>query len=315
MQGGLPSRPSLAIIIVNWNSGEQLRACLDSLFAADASNFALQSVVVVDNASTDGSVQGLDERVLLLRNANNVGFAKACNQGARVAQLHAQADYLLFLNPDTVLQADSLQRPIAFMQLPSNADIGICGIQLRDADGAISRSCARFPSLRTMAHHMLGLDRVLPHRFPSHFMFDFPHTSSQCVDHVIGAFFLVRQSLFEQLRGFDEDFFLYWEDLDFSLRAQQAGFRSFYLAEVSALHKGGGCSEQIRARRLFLSLKHRLIYCRKHFSRRDQKLVLFGTFFLEWPIRMAHALLRGQWQQATQTLRAYVWLAKDCWQP
>jgi len=105
----------LDIVIVNWNSGEQLKSCLESIVKTDKTGFELNKVVVVDNASSDNSLFGLEEIDLplkIIRNSTNRGFAAACNQGAK----ESDADYLLFLNPDTVLFKDSLSKPIAFME-------------------------------------------------------------------------------------------------------------------------------------------------------------------------------------------------------
>ncbi len=115
---------SLDIVIVNWNTGGQLRACLASIAAAAQDGFVLNRVVVVDNGSKDGSAEGLQDfsvPLMVLRNRENRGFAAACNQGAQ----GSAADYLLFLNPDVRLYPDSLARPIRFMEEPVNARIGI----------------------------------------------------------------------------------------------------------------------------------------------------------------------------------------------
>ncbi|MDP2794825.1 MAG: glycosyltransferase family 2 protein [Sulfurisoma sp.] len=291
-------------MIVNWNAGEFLAQCLGSLLAADCSGVRIARIVIIDNASTDGSMEGLaglDGRIRLVVNTTNLGFAAACNLGAA----DSSADYLLFLNPDTRLFRESLSLPVTFMEQPRNAGIGICGIQLLDDRGLPARSCARFPTTRSLIHHMLGLDRLLPNGFPSHFMADWDHATSRCVDHVIGAFFLVRRTLFERLGGFDERFFLYWEDLDFSLMAHGLGYRSYFLAEAGAYHKGGGTSGRIRARRLFYSLRSRLLFSGKHFGRLDRMLVAVGTFCVEPLVRLGHALLRGSPRQFVETLSGY----------
>ena len=134
----------LDIVIVNWNSGIQLKKCLESIATTRQDNYRLDRVVVVDNASADGSTEKLGNlgiRLVVIRNETNRGFAAACNQGAR----GSAADYLLFLNPDTRVLEDSLEKPIAFMEHPSNSKVGIVGIQLVGDDGEIHRSCTRFP--------------------------------------------------------------------------------------------------------------------------------------------------------------------------
>jgi N-acetylglucosaminyl-diphospho-decaprenol L-rhamnosyltransferase len=293
----------LDIVIVNWNSGIQLRKCLESIDGSRRGSYQLSRVVVVDNASLDGSAEGfgnLGFQLAVIRNETNRGFAAACNQGAR----GSNADYLLFLNPDTCLFEDSLDKPIAFMEHPTNRMIGIVGIQLVD-EGGIQRSCTRFPEPRHFLSQMLGLDRLFPRQFPSHFMATWNHRESRRVDHVIGAFYLIRRELFEKLRGFDERFFVYLEDLDLSYRAYQAGWHSFYLAEVKAYHKGGGTSEQIKSVRLFYSLRSRILYGFKHFRGWTASGLMLGTLFLEPLIRSIWSLVRFASRELSETMQAY----------
>lgn len=271
---------SLDIVIVNWNSGEQLRQCLGSIAAAERTGLQLERVVVVDNASSDGSeecLEGIGIPFMLIRNADNRGFAAACNQGAK----GSQADYLLFLNPDTRLFSDSLVSSIGFLEGEGAGDIGICGVQLVDEEGNVSRSCARFPTVRTFVYRALGLDKLNPVMFPGHLMLDWDHRESREVDQVIGAFFLVRSAVFERLDGFDERFFVYFEEADFSLRASRLGWKSYYLASARAYHKGGGSSGQAKARRLLYSLTSRILYGYKHFSALDATLLLLFAATIE----------------------------------
>lgn len=304
--------PLLDIIIINWNSGEQLRQCLASIVSADQDHFTLSRVCVIDNASQDDSLNGIEQYNLpiqVIRNQRNRGFAAACNQGAR----DSQADYLLFLNPDIKLYRNSLKVPIVFMEQPGNEKVGIAGIQLVDDSGRVARTCARFPTPGRFFSKMLGLDRLFPRLFPSHFMTEWDHRESREVDQVMGAFFLVRRPLFEALGGFDERFFVYFEDLDFSLRAKQAGWRSFYLAETQAYHKGGGISEQIRATRLFYSLRSRILYNYKHFNSWAATGLALGTLLLEPLTRLVWAAVRRSGKEIVETLKGYLMLWK--WAP
>jgi len=301
-------RTSLDIIIVNWNSGAQLRACLASLARASRAAFDLERVVVVDNASSDGSadaMDGLELPLLVLRNAENRGFAAACNQGAR----DSTAEHLLFLNPDTLLLEESLAVPVSFMGDPANSGVGICGIQLLDEEGAVSRSCSRFPTTSMAVCKMLGLDRLLPPSLPRQRMTEWDHASSREVDQVIGAFFLVRRSLFEALGGFDERFFVYYEEVDFSFRAAAKGYRSRYLAAASAVHRGGGCTDQVKARRLAYSLRSRIEYGLKHFSKTSAAALILTTLLVEPATRSVWALLHGSLLSCRETLSGYreVW--------
>lgn len=300
----------LAIIIVNWNSGTQLRDCLASLARARslrATELALIRVIVVDNASTDGSAQNLDagETPLeLILNTENRGFGAACNQGARAA---GDCDALLFLNPDTLLYEHSLDLPMA--RLTASDRIGIVGIQLIDESGEVARSCARFPAASQVLAHALALDRLVPRWGQA--MREWDHRSTRTVDQVIGAFFLIRRPLFEALGGFDERFFVYYEEVDLARRARQAGWSSLYLAEAQAFHRGGGTSGQALGRRLFYVLRSRLAYFAKHGSWLDRTVVGLTTWLVEPITRLALLLLGRRFRELNALFEAYRWLALD----
>lgn len=296
--------PSIDIVIVNWNAGLQLRACLESVIKADKKGINLIRVVIVDNASTDLSLENITELNLplnIIRNDINLGFAAACNQGAQ----KSKADYLLFLNPDTILNDNSLTAPVCFMQKSENTHVGITGIQLVDEKNLVSRTCAEFPTPAMFYAKMLGLDQIIPRRFPSHAMSEWDHNTNKKVDHVIGAFFLVRTSLFRLIQGFDTRYFVYLEDLDFSLRAKQNGFDSYYLADVRAFHKGGGTSDQIKATRLFYSLRSRILYANKHFNAFSASAHTFGTLVIEPLLRLIIMLLKFSRLGMLETIQGY----------
>ncbi|WP_170005752.1 glycosyltransferase family 2 protein [Marinobacter guineae] len=289
----------LDIIVVNWNAGPQLKTCVDSVtqFGGDY----VGKIIVVDNGSIDGSetsVEGMPN-VTLIRAGENLGFGKACNLGAK----DADSDYLLFLNPDAALFEGTLRKVVNFMQAPANQVVGICGAQLIEESGKVSRSCARFPSVTGFLAHAVGLDRIFPGLGNS--MAEWDHLADRKVDQVIGAFFFVRRRLFEQLQGFDERFFVYFEEVDFSYRARLAGWQSFYLADAQAFHAGGGTSNQVKARRLFYSLRSRLLYAFKHFSFPAALMVLATTLLLEPLARSALALARRSLSGLKETWAGY----------
>lgn len=293
---------SIDIVIVNWNSGAQLRTCVESVVAFG--DGLIGNIIIVDNGSADGSLDGLASftpALKIIRNIENKGFAAACNQGAR----NSRADYLLFLNPDTRLFPNSLTKPLAFMEAAQNQTVGICGIQLLDDSGNASRSCTRFPTPRMFYSRILGLTRLFPGFFSDHFMAEWEHDENREVDHVIGAFYMVRRQLFEQLDGFDERFFVYLEDLDFSYRATKSGWKSYYLAEAQAYHKGGGTSEQVKAKRLFYSLHSRILYGYKHFSRTQATMLLLATLLLEPLARLALNAFKRSSIDVRETISGY----------
>ena len=302
----LADQAVLDVVIVNWNAGKLLRECVESVLTYSAD--AVARVVVVDNGSTDGSADAVDglAGVEVIRTGENLGFAAACNRGAAVGD----APYVLFLNPDARLFSDSLSVPLAFMERSDNADVGICGIQLVNEEGQISRTCARFPTLGRLTAGAVGLDKLAALRGAALHMEDWDHAETSAVDHVMGAFFLIRRHLFVRLGGFDEQFFVYLEDVDVSFRARQAGWCSVYLAEARAFHAGGGTSRQVKAHRLFYSLRSRLLYGFKHFPG-WQAWVLTGVTCLAEPLtRTGYCLVRRDWAGVRHTWAAYrmLWL-------
>ncbi|MBK6594421.1 MAG: glycosyltransferase family 2 protein [Burkholderiales bacterium] len=299
----------IGIVVVNWNSGGQLRNCIDSIQQCKVAS--PYNIVVVDNASTDGSDLTIKSgsSLKLVRANGNIGFGRACNQGAK----QVEGKYLLFLNPDAVLYPETLQKALAYMEDVASDGVGICGVQLLDDSGHVTRSCARFPSPVDLVIHSAGLDRIF--KGLGYVMSDWSHAHTQKVDHVIGAFFMVRREVFEVLNGFDERFFLYLEDLDFSYRAHQAGWQSVYLADVQAFHAGGGTSNQIKALRLFYSMRSRLLYAFKHHSWAGATAVMLTTLLIEPLTRSAMMILvYPSWQGLKDTWVAYVmlwrWLPK-----
>ena len=266
----------ITIIIVNWNSGQYLRQCIESISLI--SGQFINKIIVVDNASKDESIRDIEKfnNVKLINAGFNLGFGRACNLGAREA---SNSKYLLFLNPDATLSVDVLAKTMDYMEGPNAAHIGICGVQLIDAVGHISRSCSRFPSAGIFTAHSLGINKILPGLGQP--MMEWDHLTTREVDQVIGAFFLVRKNVFDQLNGFDERFFVYFEEVDFSYRACQKGWLTTYLAEAQAFHVGGGVSSQVKAHRLFYLLRSRLLYALKFFTPFSILITFFFTVFIE----------------------------------
>lgn len=299
------------VVIANWNSGDLLARCLASLEAA--ANGAVTTVVVVDNASSDCSAahatnftaKSFDYRSVV--NQSNEGFAAACNKGAA----YGKAEFILFLNPDCELFSDTVQQLVGEVRQLAGSDHAVFGIPLVDREGEIARTCARQPTPADFWIKILGLDRLSGGRIRSHIMTEWSHTESRDVEHVIGAFYLVRRRVFEALGGFDERFFVYLEDLDLSRRILKAGYRIRYLSGAGALHVGGGSSSQIKARRLYYSLRSRILFAFKHFSVLGAWVLLAGTILLEPVIRLGYGFARLDFREVGETLNGYQILWSD----
>ncbi len=191
-----------------------------------------------------------------------------------------------------------------------NRNIGIIGVQIIDDNNEVTRTCSSFPTPFKMIYLSLGLDKLFPKVFPGHFMKEWNHNKNRIVDQVMGSYFLIRQSLFKQIGGFDERFFVYYEDLDLSLRARQAGFSSFFLATSQIYHKGGGTSEQVKANRLCYTVHSKLLYCRKHFNAKSFIIIVFVTLFIEPVVRIAYALTKGSSREVWEIVKGYAKLYK-----
>lgn len=287
-------RATAQIIVVNWNSGDYLRRCIGSI--AEFGAAVTDRVVVVDNGSVDGSADiagdGMDLEIR--RTGANLGFGRACNLGAE----GATAPYLLFLNPDAALHAGTLQGAIAYLESADGADAAVCGVRLIGDDGQVQHHTTSLPTARTIFTHA---------QLRTHF----DHLTSRDVDHVIGAFYLIRRPVFESLGGFDERFFVYLEDVDLSLRVHRAGWKIHYLASAVGFHRGGGTSENVKATRLFYAMRSRLFYATKHFRWYEVAMIVGVTFLVEPLLRLARALAHRSRLQFADTLRAYFMLARD----
>lgn len=302
---GARTAPVADIVIVNWNTGRYLQECLHSIARADRSALVVHSVVVVDNASSDRSACDLDlsgPRLKVITNARNRGFAAACNQGAALCG----SEYLLFLNPDTRLLPDTLRIVGEFLRTQSAERVGICGVRIVDEQGRPRISASRFPSLRAYVGMMTGLDRLLPALFPPRHLTPEETLQSGPVDQVIGAFYLMRRSLFEALEGFDERYFLYFEEVDLALRASRQGRPSYFLRAARVYHAENVSTDQIRGTRLSHSLRSRTLFAFQHWPRLRACLLLALSLTVEPAARLLRAALRGSGRELRDTAVGYV---------
>jgi GT2 family glycosyltransferase len=301
--------PKIDIVIVNWNSGELLRQTLLALAEADATLDTIDEVIVVDNASSDGSCAIDDIGALLplhvIRNEINRGFAAACNQGAAAGRSAS----ILFLNPDMLVPAGTLQAAERVLTEGKDQRIGVVGVRLTDAMGTVQRCTSRFPTAAHLIGQSLGLDRLLPGLLPPAFVTEWDHQDTRDVDQVMGAFLVIRRDLFETLGGFDERFFVYYDDVDLCLRVSQAGWRRLHYAEVSAVHRGHGTTDRIKDVRLFYVLRSRLLFASKHFGTAGTIGVWLATLLIEpWTRTVLLIARRAPLADVAALARGYILL-------
>jgi GT2 family glycosyltransferase len=294
------------IIIVNWNSGDYLEKCINSLFTTN-NIFSINKVFIIDNNSTDSSLNKieLNKRIEIIRNKVNAGFSKASNQGFKLST----SSYVLLLNPDTQLLNNTIADCITFMN--QNNEIDILGCRLLNDKGEIAHSCSRFPTPLGILSDSLGLSKIAPSVFkPGIIMADFDHKESRYVDQLMGAFMFVRKSVFEKIGYFDERFFVYYEEVDFSKRLAQKGGSSFFNADIKAIHSGEGTTSSVKGFRLFLNLRSRLQYAKKHFNLPGYCCVWVSTFFIEPITRSFFLIFSGKVSEIPDLFKGYKLLLK-----
>lgn len=269
----------LSVIIVNYNVHRFVEQCVRSVLAA-ARGLTLE-VFVVDNHSSDGSFDYLKDRfpakqfpdVHLIAQTRNVGFGRANNNAAR----HARGEYILFLNPDTIVAEDTLASVIAFAE--SHADLGALGVRMLADDGRYSPESKRgLPTLWTAFCKMCGLTALFPKSrlFGRYYMGYLDDGEAQQIDVVSGAFMLVRND--GRAEWFDKDFFMYGEDIDLSFRLLKGGLQNYYLP-TPIIHYKGESTNKSSFRYAHVFYEAMLIFLRKHY--RTQ------AFFLYLPIKAA----------------------------
>jgi GT2 family glycosyltransferase len=247
----------LSLIIVSWNTADILAQCLDSIYAhATAAPF---EVWVVDNASTDGSAAMVRQRfpqVKLLQNETNPGFATANNQAIR----HCTGEYVLLLNPDTIVYADALSRLVQFLDL--NPQAGACGARLFNADGSLQHSCYPTPTLGRELWRMFHLDgRIRYH------MDTWDTNTPRQVEALLGACIMARRNILEAIGLMDENYFMFSEEIDLCYRIRQAGWEIYWLPQAQIVHLGGQSTRQVKTEMFLRLYEGKLHYMRKHYGR------------------------------------------------
>jgi GT2 family glycosyltransferase len=228
----------LSVIIVSYNSIELLENCLFSV--QKAMQTIDGEIIIVDNNSNDGSKESLPSKfpgVKFIFNNENLGFAKACNQGSK----NSSGDHILFLNPDTVLPRTCLKDCISFLK--THEDAGAVGVRMLDDKGKFLKESKRgLPSPSASFYKLFGLTAVFPgsETIAKYYQGHLPENENNPVEVLSGAFMMIKRTVFEKVKGFDETFFMYGEDIDLSLRISQLGYKNYYLGKISITHLKGG---------------------------------------------------------------------------
>lgn len=238
----------LSIIIVNRNTKNLLKKCLKSIYS-ETKNIDFE-VFVVDNASQDGSIEmvekefcksGLYPDIHLIQNKKNLGFARANNQAIR----KSRGEYILLLNPDTQILNQAIEKSISF--LDTRLEIGILGCKLLNPDGSIQPSCRTYPTFLSQAIILLKLHNLFPKFLPirKYYMLDFDHCQAREVDQVMGAFFLIRKKVIDEIGLLDEKYWIWFEEVDFCRRARKAGWKIYFWPKAQIIHQKAASFDQV----------------------------------------------------------------------
>ena len=254
----------ISVIIVNYNVRHFLEQCVASVRRALHS---LQGeILVFDNASVDDSVLMLRQHfpdVHCIESKTNLGFSKANNAAAKLAK----GEYVLILNPDTVLPEDCLIRCLEF--LDAHPDAGALGVKMVDGQGKFLPESKRgFPGFWVCFCKMIGLYKLFPASsiFNGYYMGHLKENETNEVDVLTGAFMMMRKEVYDKVGGFDEQFFMYGEDLDLCYRIQKAGFKVFYVHSTQIIHYKGESTKRssLDETKVFYSAMH--LFVKKHLS-------------------------------------------------
>lgn len=279
--------PQVSIVIVNWNATEHLRECLESI--AGNVNIPVE-IIVVDNASDDASPDELDSIVHALPNARlilnpvNMGYARANNQGLKMAR----APYVLLLNPDTRIHTGCLEKLVAFLN--EHPDATAVAPKLHYPDGTLQRSCRTFPTWDVVLFSALGLDKLFPHSrtFGRYKMTWWNYNDVRIVEQPMASALLIRRTALDEIGGFDEQFPVFFNDVDMCYRLFKSNRRIYYLPHAIVTHYHGASTQLLGARLVWESHISLLRFYSKHF----RNLYPIWTYALARGIVMLTGALR-----------------------
>lgn len=296
--------PVISVVIPSWNTRDYLEACLRSL---ESTPKPQTEVIVVENGSQDGSAELLAQSfpgVQVIQNEKNEGFAVACNQGMRVAC----GEFVLLLNTDTEIYDDGLQVMLDFLR--EHPSYGLVSPRLVHPNGSTQRTVHAFPNLATPFFFGTPIERWFPRskEMQRYFMRDWSQETSADIDQPPAACVLIRQSVLDEIGLFDEQFWLFYNDVDLSKRIAAAGWKSRYLAEVRVLHHVGASTKKFAG---FVPewQKNRLAYYRKHHGLGAGAWVKFCTSltFFDWASTQLWSRLRGKAHESLGPMWKIYW--------
>ncbi|MEX1189428.1 MAG: glycosyltransferase [Bacteroidia bacterium] len=306
----------LSVVIVNYNVKHFLDQCLQSVLRSMKGIEG--EVIVIDNHSVDGSVEMLSElfpEVKVIANKDNVGFSKANNQGIN----QSNAEYVLLLNPDTVVEEDTLSTCIDFMD--SHKDAGALGVKLIDGTGAFLPESKRgLPTPEVAFYKISGLSKIFPKskRFGKYHMGYLPENETNEIEILSGAFMFIRKEALNKTGLLDETFFMYGEDIDLSYRITQAGYKIYYHPETRVIHYRGESTKKSSVNYVFVFYQAMIIFANKHFMPNRAKLfslIIKLAVYLRAGISVLKRFFHIVWLPAIEATVFFIgmYFLKDYW--
>ena len=259
----------LSVVIVNYNVKHFLEQCLNSV--VKALEGLEGEIIVVDNNSVDGSIKLLKEKfkdIQLIANKKNTGFAVANNQAIKIAK----GEYVLLLNPDTIVQEDTFSKCLEFMDETSNA--GALGVKMYDGKGLFLPESKRgLPTPSVAFYKIFGLSTIFPKSkiFGKYHLGYLSENDIHEVDVLSGAFMLLRKKAIDKVGLLDESFFMYGEDIDLSYRIINGGYKNYYFPKTNIIHYKGESTKKSSINYVFIFYKAMIIFAEKHFSKKNIK--------------------------------------------
>ena len=276
-------------------------------------------VFVVDNNSVDGSVEMVRNafpKLHLIANIDNVGFSKANNQAIK----RSKGDYVLLLNPDTIVPENCFSKLIAFAD--TTTDFGACGVRMVDGQGKFLPESKRgLPTPEVALYKMIGLNKIFPksRKFGKYHLGYLPEHETNEVEILAGAFMFIRKKVLDEIGLLDETFFMYGEDIDLSYRITQAGYKNYYFADTTIIHYKGESTKKHSTNYVRVFYKAMVIFAEKHYSGKHQRAFTFLINTAIWA-RAAIALLinlvKSIWKPVLEIALVFgsMYLLKNYWE-
>lgn len=291
------------IIIVNYFSLHKIAQLIDSINNSCVNGLEVHTIIVSNSQEAELSNWTHKKNITLLVNKANVGFGSACN----IALQFCRHEYLLLLNPDTVLDKHTLYKCYNFLE--ANSSITVLGVKHFDIDNKVAASCSRFPKLKNFLTEIFGLSKINAKLFHgASLMHEWDHLTSRYVNQVMGAFMMIRKKFVDEHGLMDTRFFVFFEDMDFCKKVWLNNGKVYYNADIHITHEGGSSTGNINNQKLCYLLEGKLKYAHKYFNRTAYYILLVSVLIIEPVFRSVYSLIKpssGSFKKVVEGYRLF----------